>query len=177
MLFCNLNFIKIPPSLFANLSELTAFSLVMANVLVITYALGNNGNRKKYLKYEFRELQKLKNEKTYLFYCTSIACNSSVTAEERSVDKRTVYNFKIHHMHSKWVAWVIQTWPCLTINEECGTRKCWKNEKWIEKWEVTTRRFFKCLWQPTKLTRFSTVVLWKSFMCAAWITYGALWKG
>lgn len=70
MLFCNLNFIKIPPSLFANLSELTAFSLVMANVLVITYALGNNGNRKKYLKYEFREHQKLKNEKTYLFYCT-----------------------------------------------------------------------------------------------------------
>lgn len=94
MLFCNLNFIKIPPSLFANLSELTAFSLVTANVLVITYALGNNGNRKKYLKYEFRELQKLKNEKTYHFYCTSIACNSSVTAEERSVDKRTVYNLK-----------------------------------------------------------------------------------
>lgn len=94
MLFCNLNFIKIPPPLFANLSELTAFSLAMANVLVITYALGNNGNRKKYLKYEFRELQKLKNEKTYLFYCTSIACNSSVTAEERSVDKRTVYKLK-----------------------------------------------------------------------------------
>ena len=40
MLFCNLNFIKILPSLFANISELTAFSLGMANVLVITYALG-----------------------------------------------------------------------------------------------------------------------------------------
>ena len=33
-------------------------------------------------------------------------------------------------MHSKLVAWVIQAWLCLTISEECGTKKM------LEKWEM-----------------------------------------